>query len=796
MNPLTIQCMRMLCVVFIPFLSGAQDTFGIRGSVVDTNNVKIESGNVILLSPEDSTVLKGTHFWDGEFELLGISEADVLIKITADGYISYFERRFFTESITEIGIVQLSISVQTLEGVDVVYQKPMFQREIGKLIVNVEETILSERGTVLDLLRAAPNVLVKSDNSISVVGKGAAIIYLDGQRINSVEMLSGISSSDVSRIEVIDSPSARYDAEGNAVIEIITKKGAMDGYQGSIMFNGIQRTENQMWYRAQFSFRKKWFSMYFSSGQFAGKLYELESYHREVYGNPMITMDNEVKRVNNHKFNTWVYLDTDFRLDSVKTLFVNYNFFRPNTETRSTNTNNIYADGVSLGTLNSESEGTRSRFVHSISAGYNHVLDTLGSELFITGQYSSFDLESESRIHQVSNFGSSIINEFRSDNVNDINVYAGQADYTKIFSDKLKLDLGVKDSYVTNSSRVNFEQQVSDTWIVDSTLYNEFEYKENILAGYAEVSGRIKKFSYLGGVRYEWTTNSGNSFLAGPGAFNRDYHNIFPNVQLGFDLTDDLVIGATYSNRINRPSYQDLDPFVDFIDSLSSMRGNPQLRPAYSHNAELSLIYMEYASIKFGYTRTKDPMFLTVVKNEGTNTFSGIVQNIEYSEKYSIGLVIPYELTWWTTFNAFGYDFNKYTFSDNANVLVSNEPTFYISLYNEFRIPKVFNFELTYEYVIPGSVGIFVAKPYQSFGASITRKFFKDQFTVRFSVFDAFYQEIERAESRLEEFNVSYTSRNDTQTFMLALKWSFGKLKNDSMVGKNISSDEKERVKE
>ena len=249
----------LFCILCTPLILSAQETFGIKGGIVDSNGVNIESGNVIILSPADSSVIKGTHFWDGAFELYGLEETDILFKVTATGYTPFFEHKLLTpgaDSLIDLGTFQLKVSVQNLEGVDVVFVKPMFERQVGKLIVNVEGTILSERGSLLDLLRSAPNVIVRSNSSVSVVGKGAAIIYLDGQRINSVEMLSAISANDVSRIEVIDSPSARYDAEGNAVIEIITKKGAMDGYQGSLSVRGIQRTDSNLWYKENHFFRK------------------------------------------------------------------------------------------------------------------------------------------------------------------------------------------------------------------------------------------------------------------------------------------------------------------------------------------------------------------------------------------------------------------------------------------------------------------------------------------------------------------------------------------------------------
>jgi hypothetical protein len=205
---------------------------------------------------------------------------------------------------------------------------------------------------------------------------------------------------------------------------------------------------------------------------------------------------------------------------------------------------------------------------------------------------------------------------------------------------------------------------------------------------------------------------------------------------------------------------------------------------------------MEYASITLGYSKANNPMFLTVEQNPGTNTFSAVVQNIESSEAYSIGLVLPYEIPWWTTFNAFGYTFNEYKYQDNSALVVSSEPTFYVSLYNEFRFKNLFNLELTYEYISPGSQGFFIAKPMQSIGGSISRKFLDDKLYVQFRAFDVLFTNIERAESTLGDFYVNYTSRTDSRSFMLTLTWRFGKIGDNSMKGSSIDDDEQDRIKD
>lgn len=774
--------------------SNAQTTYAIKGQVVDSTGTGIEFGNLVVLSPTDSSLLKGVHIWNGEFELFGIEQQEFIVKITAPGLSPYYQKQTLTDtSLTDLGTIVLENA--NLDVIEVVHYVSMFQREVGKLVVNVEGTMLAEKGTIKDLLKSTPNVLVKG-NQVVVVGKGPAILYLDGQRVFSLEMISSISATDVHKIEVITNPSSKYDAEGNAVIEIITKTGAKNGYQASLGLRGMKRTESQFAYWANLSFKKDWFTMYASYGQYKGTIYEDEFYFREVFGTPKITMENDVLRAINNKLNNWMYLDTDFQLDSVSTLFLSYTGSISQKEETTDNINRLFADSIYAGELVSTSFEQPKKNMHSISGGYVRKLDSLGSEFSAVGQFTNFDFNSKGTIDQTSIFASSVLNQFRSDNYNDIRMISGQIDYNKNFNERINLAIGAKNGYVTNASGIDLLSLQGSTWVSDSSFYNEFDYTENVSAAYAEIRGRLNKFSYSSGLRYEWTNVEGNSYVAGTGIVSQSYHNLFPNVQMNYDFTPDLIMGLSYINRIQRPSFTDLDPFISFVDSLTSFSGNPKLQPSYAHNLEMNLAYMEYASITLGYSKAFNPMYLTVIQNPGTNTFSALTQNIQSSETYSIGLVIPYEWPWWTTFNAFGYSWNNFKIVDDATTVLNNEPTWYVSLWNEFRFKKICTIELSYEYVSPGSQGFFNAKSYQSFGGSISRAFLKDALSVRFSVFDLFKQEIERAESALPSFNVSYRSWADTRSFMLTLIYQFGKLKDNSMEAKSIDSDVKDRARD
>lgn len=790
-------CYAFLCFILCTSVLG-QTTYSIKGTITDSLNNPIEFGNVIALSPIDSSVVKGTAFWDGTFVLNGLEAREVLVRITSPDYITYFSSHNFMESDTlvDMGAIVLMEAVQTMGEIDVVVRKPMFERDLDKLTVNVEGTILSEKGTVLELLRSAPNVIVRADGSVMVVGKGAAIIYLDGRRVNTLEILNSLQASDISKIEIVDNPSAKYDAAGNAVIEIHTKSGMMDGYDVQFGWRGMYRTEVQTAYWSSISYRKKWFSIFASAFQYMGTIHEDENYYREVYGSPFTTMENTVERETFNNFNSGYNINMDFRLDSVNTIFINYAGSRRKIQPYVLNTNVVYQDSILAGSLESVSEGTNLNWMHSPALGYRLKIDTLGSEFRVTGQYTNFAGNTLTDIFQTSNFGTSTQQHYNNFNYNKIHVLSAQADYVKKWKNKLTFSSGLKFTSVTNESAVDLQEEIGGVWYTDSSTYNEFNYNENIGAAYSEIRGNWGKFSYLAGLRFEATVMQGNSLTAGGSVIDRHYQSFFPNVQLSYRIIDDLIMGASYNYRITRPTFQDMDPFVIFVDSLTAFRGNPNLRPSYTHNAEWSLIYKEYASIKLGYQRAIDPMFLTVEKDDIANTFSAITKNIESSEMYTLAFVVPWENDWWTTFNAFGYYFNNFRYADNETIIASTKPTWYISLYNEFRIPKVFNIELNWEYYNPGTQGFFIARPYQFAMASISRSFLDNHLKVNLTLYDPLLLDVERAYSNLLNFYVDYWSWTDSRSIMLTLRYNFGKLKNNGMVGRNIDAENKNRIKD
>ncbi len=777
------------------------DNYSISGTVTDSNNQPIELGNAIVLSSKDSTIIKGDLFMSGQFKISGISENNVLIKITALGFQDYFQLiiRKDIDTLINIGSIQLKAN-SNLKEVEVVSKLPLFERDGEKVKVNVENSVLSSAGTILDILKKSPTVMVDNSDNVSVFGKGNAIIYLDGQLIASAEVLKTISSTEIKEIEIISNPSSKYDASGKAVINIVTKKNNLEGYNGNLIHNTLYGKNLFTYSGLRFNYKRKKWSTFLSYGFPHGKDWNSDEYYRSVKSNDstLTEMKNKIETIDNQTNSNNYRVGITYTLDSTSTLGIQYNGFYAQNKNSIDNVNDIFKNATPELTIQTYTIQKPKRLNNTANINYSKKTDTLGSEFTATVQYGNFVSKNFEEIIQRIYLGSNLDQQSkRNTGTNNIQIITGQADLNKAFNKKWKLETGLKDSYIINQSEINFENySPAGEWVSDPTYFNGFKYRENILAGYSQLRYSKKKVNMRAGVRAEYTKSEGFSKITGLKVIDREYLNVFPSAFFGYDFTKDLNTSITYSSRINRPSFQDMDPFINYIDSLSSFRGNPYLLPAYTHSLEASLIYMKEASLTFSYIRTNGAMNLVVDKlDDGSDAFVATTKNLDYSETYSAGITIPYELSWWTTYNYFGYLVNTFSYKSAGSIIENKKPMFYMYLYDEFRVKKFFSMEVTFEYTSAGVDGIFTFEPFYNLSANIKKTFFKDKLTCRIIANDILSTAYNRGSSNVEGYNVNYISREQTHYFVLALNYRFGKLKANDYKDKTVNQEEYDRIK-
>jgi hypothetical protein len=509
-------------------------------------------------------------------------------------------------------------------------------------------------------------------------------------------------------------------------------------------------------------------------------------------------MNNNIFETQNFSNVHFYRAGLNYRIDTSSVFALQYSGFFNSQNSLSNNQNNILQNNVEQFNLKTTTNGKPILMNNGANANYSKKFDTLGTEIFVALQYGNFLSKTNSNIKQQTSYANSVLDELkRNSNNNNIKIFSAQVDFTKVFSKKWKLESGIKNSNIAKTSDINFESYSGNgTWVSDPNYLNGFEFKENITAGYSELRFKKNKLNTRVGVRAELTNSDGFSKKLNQTIINRQYINYFPSAFIGYDFTKDLTTSVTLSSRINRPTFQNLDPFINYIDSLTSFRGNPLLLPEYTNSIEASLIYLKEANLTIGYNRTNGAMSLMVDKlSDTTDAFTAITKNLKKSESYSFGITIPYELEWWTTANYFGYFLNTFSYQQNDVLIQNVKPTYSIYLYNEFRFKKLFSIELTYNYTSPAVDGMFISKPFSMLNATIKKTFFNDKLTCRFSANDILKSYIMQGQSNIPIYKLNYYSLINTHYYMLSLNYKFGKLKNVSYKNKTVSDEEYQRIK-
>lgn len=791
----------LLCLILLFSsigLKAQNGLFSIKGTIVDTKQATIEVGNVLVLHPTDSSLIKGTYIMDGLFELEGLTQQPFLIQLTALGYsdTTFLVERSPENNLIDLGNITLGNN-NNLQTVTVEATVPTFKSVRGKVIVNVERSMLSASGTALDVLHKSPKIIVNSKDQVTVFGKGTPVLLLDGQPVTAQE-LKTIPSSEIKEVEIIKNPSARYDADGRAVVNIITKRQNLEGYNGQAFIRLTQARYFKAFGSFSFNYKKKKWSIGASYSYHYSRNWHNNFYFREYSTNgglDTMRMNNDIELVNSGFHTQFYRVKAAYRPDSVSVLGLQYRGSYRFSNHQIQNRNNITLNHQAFNNIFALTNSDQKAINNSINLNYTRDLDTLESEIFAAVQYSNYQQDSKDAIEQEQAMPLDTVQDyFKNNNNSYIHIFNAQVDFTKGFRNGIKLEAGAKNALILNNSDISFlERNNNGEWISNGGFSNGYRYNENILGIYTQANWENDKWFVEAGIRAEWALMQGFSKLDGSMVLNRNYWHAFPSASISYNILEDLATSLSYTTSIDRPSFSDLNPFVDFIDQYSTERGNPYLQPDYTHSLEWALTYMEMASLDFEFSRTFNYMDMFIEK-DGDN-FNIITKNYDQVDQINVSLNIPYENKWWTTYNSFGFSWTDLRFDRGSEELNYGRPMFYIYSYNAFRIPKVFNLELTFQYVSGGAEGYFSFRPFYELGASIERKFLDDKLSVRLSVEDITYAYRESGYALVNAFNIEYSNLYESRYVRLSLHYNFGKLKASNVKDRSVNRSEMSRIK-
>jgi len=481
----------------------------IQAIILNSQHAPIEVGNVLLLSPTDSTVLGGDLFYDGKIQLNTIISGEVIFKITALGYADYQQRIQLQETPLDLGT--LFLERYALEEIVVLDRSQIVEQKGGTIVVNIENTALENMGSAMDVLRNTPKVSLARGNQVEVVGKGKALLYLDGQLITSTQLLNSLASTDLKAVEIIENPSAKYDASGQAIINIQTKKKTLEGFKigltqevGKGQFGRALSNVDAYYRTGKFLFQAAY-------GYSPAKFWAANNYGRTYnHLGKTVMIDNKYPFTVTRKRHQYNF-KTLFQLTEKIEIGLNYTGNLIDANQEGTNRNNYFENGDLQFQLKVNNSGPFQQQNNILHLYYNQQLNENGANISAAAQYATYDLERTENIRQVlERDGRFSESNRRTSNTNDIQVHSIQLDYSQPLPENWTLESGFKVANIQNGSVLNFEAlQADGTYAPFSEFSTDYRYEENILALYTQANWQSEKVTANIGLRGEWTMNEG-----------------------------------------------------------------------------------------------------------------------------------------------------------------------------------------------------------------------------------------------------------------------------------------------
>jgi len=429
-----------------------------------------------------------------------------------------------------------------------------------------------------------------------------------------------------------------------------------------------------------------------------------------------------------------------------------------------------------------------------------HKFDSLGKELSIDIDASRFKSNSESvLINKMLNANNIIRSseELLGNFPIDIKIASIKTDYTRPLKNKAKFEFGAKSSYVETTNEANFFNILPAGKTIDYNKTNSFNYTENINAAYLNYNKEINKWGIQIGLRAENTNAKGyqkGNLIRTDSSFVRNYTNLFPTSYITYNANEKNQYSINFGRRIDRPSYQDLNPFIFYLDNFTYNKGNPFLQPQISNNFELGYTYNQFITTTINYSIT-DKIFQESMIQDG---FATIVQtnNIGTKTNYGISTNIQYEAKKIFSSNVyFAYTHDHYKGEVAGDKLDLSADMYLISVNNQFKFNKGWSAELSGWYRTKGIEGQLLINPLSQTSMAVQKQVLKNKGTFKLGVRDIFLTNFPSGIIRFSKTEATFSNRRDSRIFSLSFTYRFGKSFKAITKKSSGSDDEKSRIK-
>jgi iron complex outermembrane recepter protein len=798
-----IQLLLICGFSIISLLTYAQNKSGkIIGQVIDGNQKTIEAATITLLKAQDSSTIKfSVADKTGRFEFDNVIPGSYLVSISAVGHgKTYSEKIAISEaqSLVTLKTIELVPQAKNLGGVTVTTSRPLIEQKIDRTVVNVEASVTNVGSSALEVLERSPGITVDKDGNISLKGKDGVMVLIDGRPTylsgpDLANMLRSMQASQLDQLEIMTNPPARYDAAGNAgIINIKTKKNKQFGYNGSFTIGYGQWYYPKFNESFNFNYRKNKVNFFTNLGHNFGQSKGVIDLQRNFLDknskNLLSAFDQHTRRYSeNNTYNGKIGLDY-FPGKNTTVGIVLTGYTSDQNRSMRTATDIDFQNGK-ISKQRGVSTEKQEWKNYSANINFRQALDTAGREL--TADFDFVGYESHN--------GTSLMNYyFDADNIatevpdtllgilpQNIKVYSGKMDYTHPLKKGARFEAGIKSSIVKTDNNAGYDSLINGSLVKDYGRSNYFVYEENINAAYVNLSGPLnKKWNGQLGLRVENTNargdQKGNSVTPGQ-RFDRHYTQLFPTAYLQYVADKNNSFVLNYGRRIRRPNYQSLNPFMSFLDRYTFQQGNPNLKPQFSHNIELSNTHKNFLTTTINYSRTTDILQEVIEQNETKNETFVRQANIAKQQQFGLSVNVSKPLTKWWTSNIYVNVFNnKFDGVANNSPISVSATMFSLNGSQQFKFAKTWNAEVSGFYRSKGIEGVIQTMPMGLVSVGLGKQVIKGKGNVRMNVRDILFLQRFNGVINYSNIDTHLRQQNESRVVNISFTYRFtkGKMSN------------------
>jgi hypothetical protein len=653
---------------------------------------------------------------------------------------------------------------KVLDEVKIVKEVKTFTNKNGNIKIDIANSIFNSVPNTVDLLSKLPKVQISPDKeSITVIGKGTPIIYIDNQ-IVTMNDLNSLSVDDIKTIEIINNPSSKYEANGRVVLLITRKLSKKEGFKVNVSETASfqKKINNYFGINSNIKKKKLEFKANFNYNQI--KVWEGNGNNFTIPNYDIVSKYNVIAITKRPQFIFGGGLFYKINEDDYFSINANRraqkDIFDIVTDTYNKQQTNIN----SINTLNANDEF---RNFTNVFLNYNHKIKSIEGQLFTGFQISNFNQEIDSEIFNNFNNTNFELSQNRFQKIK-INVYSARSDFEKEFKNKMKLELGVL--FLKANPTTDFEVNTINP---STDLSSNYNYKETNNAAYSNVSGSIKKVNYAIGLRVENTIAKGKNSSESNLVIDKNYTNFFPKLEIEIPIDSTNTMTFNYAKSISRPNFSTASQLSTYINPYLVWNNNININPTITDEVSLAYQFKD-KSVKLSYYDIKDPVYYASSYNNSQNLLTFQTKNFEKESGFNLEFTIPFKYKFWTSTNTINGIIN--TIEDKVSVVNPSKPYLYFYSNNIFRLPKAIELSLTSWGITQRTEGVFERNGLITFDMAVSKALFKN-LNCTLSYNDIF---------RKVKFNENFSSNNitskgvfytDLHLVSIAMRYSFGKIK-------------------